>query len=96
MSGTVAIVASIEARAEHRKEVEIALRRAAAATLSEAGCEQYALHIDPKDPNRFVMIERWLDKESVDAHANGPVFTELASILKDRATLQVNFYEPIL
>ena len=95
MQKAVAIVAFIEAREEYRNEVEMALRRAVAATLSEAGCEQYALHLDPQEPNRFVMIERWHDRASVDDHASGPAFTELAAMLHGRSTLQVNFYEPI-
>jgi quinol monooxygenase YgiN len=95
MPNALAIVATIVAQPEHRSGVEAALKRAVAATLLEPGCEQYALHLDRDDANRFVMIERWRDKGSLDAHASGPAFTELAAVLNGRATLQVTFYNPV-
>jgi quinol monooxygenase YgiN len=95
MVEAVAIIATIFAHPENRGEVEAALRRAVIATLQEPGCEQYALHFDRHDANRFVMIERWRDKASIDAHATGRAFTELAAVLNGRATLQVILYDPV-
>jgi quinol monooxygenase YgiN len=96
MSEAVAVVATIVAQPEHRSDVAAALRRAVAATLRESGCELYALHLDRNDENCFVMIERWRDMASIDVHAKGPAFTELAAVLKGRATLQVTFYDAVV
>lgn len=94
MSKPNAIVATI-VTPEHREVADATLKCAVPATLADPNCEQYALHLDQHDPNRFVMIERWRDKASIDAHAAVPAFTELAAILNGRATMQVKFYNPV-
>lgn len=94
-SQAVAVIATSVTQAEHRSQVVAALKRAVAATLSEPGCEQYALHLNRNDENCFVMIERWRDQASIDVHARGAAFTELAAVLTGRATLQVTFYDPV-
>lgn len=95
MSGPIAIVATITTRPEHNAAVKAALVAAAAATRDEPGCEQYALHQDPKDSDRFVMIERWSDPASIDVHAKAPAFRALASVLEGKATLFVERFLPI-
>jgi quinol monooxygenase YgiN len=95
MPNPIAIVATITTRPEHHAAVRAALVAAVTATLDEPGCEQYALHQDPNDRNRFVMIERWRDAASIDAHAKAPAFRALASVLEGKATLFVERFLPM-
>ena len=37
-------------------------------TLSEPGCEQYELYQSLLSPESFVLLERWTDQKSLDAH----------------------------
>ncbi|NUY01466.1 putative quinol monooxygenase [Paraburkholderia youngii] len=84
------IVATIAAAPEHAATVMQALEEAVRAVREEPGCEQYDLHRDTNDPNRFVMIERWSDAGALAQHANAPAFRKLASTLEGRATLEVS------
>lgn len=95
MSEPIAVVATIATTPQQRQAVQEALLRAVAATVTEPGCEQYALHRDRRDPHCFVMIERWRDQASLDLHAAGPAFAALAAALEGRATLQAAFHIPI-
>lgn len=35
----------------------------------EKGCEQYELFRSQDDPDKLVLLERWTDKASLDAHS---------------------------
>lgn len=39
-----------------------------AATLDEAGCQEYVFSPDPNDANRILLYELWDDQASLDAH----------------------------
>lgn len=41
------------------------------ATRAEAGCLEYVLSADPVDATRVVLLERWADQASFDAHVAG-------------------------
>ena len=49
----------------------------------DKGCIKYELCKDIGDPLRFVMLEEWEDKGSLDAHFNAPHFVELIPKLGD-------------
>lgn len=83
------IVAIIVAQPEHAATVAQALEEAVHAVRKESGCEQYDLHRDRANPNRFVMIERWRDEEAVRAHGTGEALRKLGAALASRATLDV-------
>ncbi len=47
------------------------------AVQKEKGCEQYELFRSQEDPDKLVLLERWTDQASLDAHgeamrARGP------------------------
>jgi quinol monooxygenase YgiN len=93
---TQIIVAAIVAAPDHAATVAQALEEAVHAARNEAGCEQYDLHRDVKDPNRFVMLERWRDEEALRQHAGGAAFKKLVGALESRATLEVTKLERIV
>ena len=39
-----------------------------AASLQDAGCLSYDVHMSLSDPDRIVFIERWADRAALDAH----------------------------
>jgi quinol monooxygenase YgiN len=41
------------------------------ATRAEPGCLEYAMTVDPVDPTRVILFERWADQASLDAHMAG-------------------------
>lgn len=89
MNEPLIIVANIVATQAHRDTVREALRKAAAAVISEPGCERYELHDDLDDANTFVMIEQWRDVAAAELHNRSPAFTALASTLDGKASLHV-------
>ena len=40
-------------------------------TRAEAGCLEYAMTVDPLDPTRVLLFERWADQAAFDAHMAG-------------------------
>ena len=65
MSLSITVVATITAQPDHHQAVELALRSAVPRVLEEAGCEQYALHVDLTQASRFVLLERWRDEAAL-------------------------------
>jgi quinol monooxygenase YgiN len=41
------------------------------ASRTEAGCLEYTLSADPLQPGRVVLLEKWENQESLDAHLSG-------------------------
>ncbi len=96
MNSPIAIVATITAQPEHAEAVELALRKAVPQVREEPGCEQYVLHRDLGDANRFVMVERWRDGAALAAHAQAPAFLALAKALDGIAELQIAKLSPLV
>lgn len=86
---TLNVVAIIVAAPEHAAAVAQALEEAVPAVRKEPGCEQYDLHRDQANANRFIMIERWRDEAALRDHATGAALRKLAGVLDQRATLDV-------
>ncbi len=85
----VVVVATITARDGQTDMVRSELMQILQPTREEAACELYELHISSVDPNRFVMIERWRDKASLDAHMQTPHFQKLAAAIGPHAKLDI-------
>lgn len=56
----------------------------AAITHTEEGCRLFALHRDPSDADRVVLVERWTNREALDAHLATP---HLRDFRRDTAEL---------
>jgi quinol monooxygenase YgiN len=41
------------------------------ASRAEAGCIEYTMSADPLQPGRVVLLEKWENQESLDAHLAG-------------------------
>ena len=59
----------LQCRPDSREEFIAALEALQASTLAEdSGCLHYRFYADLEDPTRFVCVEEWTDKASLDAH----------------------------
>ena len=54
-----------------------------AETRKEPGCRFYTLYADAENPLKFIIVEEWDDKASLDLHMTLPHFLELRENLKD-------------
>lgn len=60
---------------------------------SEPGCIEHGVHRDAEDLNRLVFVERWADREALDAHfarmGSGEFIEALRSLELGRQTLSI-------
>ncbi len=63
------IVAYFEAQPEHTETVMQTLRSFVENASREPGAHTYNLHVDTKQPGRFMFYERYTDQAAVDAHS---------------------------
>jgi quinol monooxygenase YgiN len=52
-------------------------RELVAASRKDAGCLEYRLHYDDKEPGLFVFVEEWADQGAVDKHNNAEHFKRI-------------------
>lgn len=65
---TLYVIARVQAKAEHRAEVEAELRRMVAATRAEPGCLRYDLFADQDGGAGFSLVEAYTDEAALEAH----------------------------
>mgnify|MGYP003858241427 FL=1 len=68
MSSPLTLIATITALPGHAQALEAGLRQLVPPSQAEAGCLQYSLHRHQDQPNRFIMVEQWLDAAALSAH----------------------------
>ena len=64
--------------------------KAVAETLKEKGCMSYAGHTAVKDPDTYVVVERWETRDDLNAHGKAPhmkVWREYSAPLKASPTV---------
>ncbi|MBR1222084.1 antibiotic biosynthesis monooxygenase [Bradyrhizobium sp. U87765 SZCCT0131] len=63
------VIATTDVKPEHRDAYIAGARDCIAATRQETGCIAYESHTSIHDPNRFVFVERWENRDALNAHA---------------------------
>jgi quinol monooxygenase YgiN len=53
-------------------------------SLAEQGCLAYQPYLDPTDPNRIILLERWVNRAALDHHFTTPHFTAVAAKLEHK------------
>jgi quinol monooxygenase YgiN len=71
------VVAVMKAKAGSEQEMEKALRDMIPMVETEEGTMVYTLHRTKKDPQKFLMYEKYRDKEAFKYHSSTPYFAEL-------------------
>jgi quinol monooxygenase YgiN len=74
---------SVSIRPQQRERWLELIRRNAAQTRAEEGCESYRISEDLETPNDFVVVERWSSLEAQYSHFRRPEFGELMGALGD-------------
>lgn len=89
----VVVIAAMTAVSGQAANLKDAMHALIAPTRAEAGCEQYELHADTDNPDRFVFVERWTSMAALEAHRQSPhllAFREQApSLLANPAHVQI-------
>lgn len=75
----VIVVATFQAKPGSEDTVREALLDVIAQTHAEEGCRTYALHVSTADPAQMVMVERWDDQASLEAHFTQPYIAALGA-----------------
>jgi quinol monooxygenase YgiN len=71
------VVAVMKAKAGMEQEMESALKDMIPKVDKEDGTLVYTLHRAKKEPQKFLMYEKYLNKEALNHHSTTPYFTEL-------------------
>ncbi|MBZ4415817.1 putative quinol monooxygenase [Myxococcus sp. RHSTA-1-4] len=75
-------IAVLEARPEAVETVEHALRALVEPTSREAGAVTYVVHRDSKRSTRFVVYERYVDRDALERHMSAPWLTGAVGALQ--------------
>lgn len=79
------VVASVELAPGTEHDALAAFADTIRATHEEPGCLSYALHRDTETPTKWMIIERWVSAEALDAHMGQPYVAELFARIGDLA-----------
>ena len=79
----VVVVVLARAKPGRAEEGLAAYSALAAATHAEDGCIAFALHHEPADPERIVLVERWTTRPALDAHLQMPHLAEFRQASAD-------------
>ena len=84
------VVATTHMKPEGREAFIKGHKAAIAETLKEKGCLSYEGHTSVNDPNVYVVVERWENREDLNAHGRAPhmkAWRELSAPLKASPTV---------
>ena len=68
------VTAYVSCSEADRESVREAAGNLVATTQSEDGCDEYRLYEDTERPGSFVFVERWRDRDALDAHVRSEHF----------------------
>ena len=68
----IVVVVLFRAVAGGGADAEAAFAEVVPPTHAEEGCVVFAVHRVARDPDRFVLIERWASREALDEHLASP------------------------
>lgn len=79
---TIIISATMELDPEHAERIVTEARALIEASLAEPGCEAYSWALDPLNPGRIEVFEKWTDEASLAHHFTLPNYTEMRTQLR--------------
>jgi len=77
------VIATMNLKPDKREECLKAARIAIAETRKEKGCQSYDLHISVTDPNCFVFVERWDNRDCLTSHMGMPHFKDWRKVANE-------------
>ena len=82
----IIVTGSVKARSETRDEVlRLSLEHVQRSRL-EPGCRFHSVHHDVEDPDRFVFLEHWVDRDALTTHFGVPASRAFAKALGELAS----------
>jgi len=73
----IVVVATMKAKAGSEQEMEKALREVVPLVEAEEGTFVYTLHRAKREPQKFLMYEKYPNKEALNTHGSTPYLAEL-------------------
>lgn len=58
-------------------EIKELLREQGRLSRAEPGCERFEVYHSQRDPQTFILIERWSSSEALDVHRTAKAYTEI-------------------
>lgn len=78
------IVAVVTAKKEYQKDIEKALHNVVDGTRTEEGNVSYDLHVDIKNPLKYIIIEVWKSQEALNIHNATVHFNEFKKAIEGK------------
>ena len=66
------VIATIDVLADRADDFAALAKPCIAETRNEDGCDSYQLHRATDNESRFVFVERWRDRDALNAHFRQP------------------------
>jgi len=77
----VLVIGRVRCDPANRDQLVAACERMQEASRKEEGCIRYGFFAAVEDPNSFVAVEEWVDREALDKHFAEPHLQEFAAEL---------------
>jgi quinol monooxygenase YgiN len=85
---TIIISATMELDPAHAERIVLEARPLIEASLKEPGCEAYSWALDPLNPGRIEVFERWTDEASLAHHFTLPNYTKMRTHLRSAGEIK--------
>lgn len=85
---TIVINATMELDPAHAERIVLEARGLIEASLEEPGCEAYSWSLDPLNPGRIEVFERWTDEAALAHHFTLPNYTEMRTHLRSAGEIK--------
>lgn len=82
MSEAINIVAVVQGKAGTADKLYQIIKPCVAASRNDTGCLQYQIHRDLDHADRFVFLERWASRQSLQHHEQTAHFKTFAETIK--------------
>jgi quinol monooxygenase YgiN len=79
---SLTVVAECLAAPGYEDRLRTALEAMIEPSLDEPGCLAYQPYVDPNEPARMVVVERWTGHEALDSHFATPHFQHVREVLE--------------
>ncbi|HSL56996.1 MAG TPA: putative quinol monooxygenase [Acidimicrobiales bacterium] len=90
----IIITGAVSVRPEHDDEAVRLCIEHSRRSRTEPGCLHHAVHRDLEDDRRLVFLERWADRDAVDAHFAVPAslefVTAVSALASEPPTLEIH------
>jgi quinol monooxygenase YgiN len=79
---SLTVVAECLAAPGYEDRLRTALEAMIEPSLDEPGCLAYQPYVDPNEPARMVVVERWTGRDALDSHFTTPHFQHVREVLE--------------